>query len=392
MAAAAGLALAAGLAVSALPATASTAARSSTPEQHIGIPAYWSPNTLNGMGMFDRLSQNVPTMGITIINGPTSSAPVPLNQATATAIARLHKAGVKVLGYVDTGYLGRYGSTTTRINAGSTSVEDWQQQMRKDADDWNRLYRSYGLDGIFFDETLSSCGTDNAYLNDYKNVTDYVRSRYRGSYITINPGTSSDECYMQIADTVMIFENTYSVYQSWTPPDYVSKYPANRFWDLVYNVPTQAEMEDAVSLSKRNNAGYVYVTDRTADATHFPWDMITTSNAYWNDELLKVNGNTDITPPSPPSRVRATAAGCSSSSCTVTLAWNSATDDVAVVGYDVYRDSTFLQTVYGNSATVTGWLEPGTRYRFTVKARDESANVGAGRHVDITTPGSGRNR
>ena len=90
--AAAGFVLAVtGLGISALPAHAST------PAQYIGIPSYWSPNTTDGAAMFDRMAQNAPTLGITIINGPTSSAPIPFNQATATAIQKMHQAGEKVL-------------------------------------------------------------------------------------------------------------------------------------------------------------------------------------------------------------------------------------------------------------------------------------------------------
>lgn len=362
-----------------------TPARAGTPVQNVGVPAYWSPRTAPGAAMFDRLAQNAPTVGITIINGPTSSAPIPFDQATATAIQEMHAAGEKVLGYVDTGYLGQTGHTTTRVNPGSTAIADWQVQMEQDADTWYSYYGAYGIDGIFFDETLSGCGTNNAYLDDYQTVTNYVRNQHLGAYITINPGTSSDECYTQIADTIMIFENSYSVFQTWAPPAYTANYPASKFWNVVYNVP-QADVDSVIAQSKQNHAGYVYVTDRTLDATHFPYDQLPNTDAYWDEELLQAFGGVDTTPPTAPSGVHVTDSGCSASSCTVDLAWTRASDDAAVVGYDVYQGSTLVATVDGTSATVTGGMNPTTSYTFTIVARDEAANTGPGASVSTTTP------
>lgn len=70
------------------------------------------------------------------------------------------------------------------------------------------------------------------------------------------------------------------------------------------------------------------------------------------------------------------------------LSWQAATDNVAVVGYDVYKDSVF----YGNSITqglnITG-LTPGKTYKMTVRARDAAGN----QSIDsspllVTNPGS----
>lgn len=369
-----------GLTALAMPASASE------PSQYIGVPAYWSPNTTGGATQFDRLAQNSPTVGVTIINGPTSSAPIPFNQSTATAIQQMHDAGEKVLGYVDSGYLGQTGHTTTRVNPGSTAIADWQAQMEQDAAAWYSLYGSYGIDGIFFDETLSGCGTSNAYVDDYQTVTNYVRDNHSGAFIALNPGTSPAECYVSIADTLMIFENTYSVYSSWTPPSYVSNYPTSKFWNVVYDVPTQADMEGVISQSKTDDAGYVYVTDRTLDATHFPYDQLPNTDAYWNDELLTASGNGDTTPPGAAPNLTSTGSGCSSSSCSVSLSWDRATDDVAVVGYNVYRDGSLVQTVYGTSATITGGMSPNTAYTFSVKADDEAGQLGSADDVAVTTP------
>ncbi|MCP2341824.1 glycosyl hydrolase family 18 protein [Actinomadura rupiterrae] len=74
---------------------------------------------------------------------------------------------------------------------------------------------------------------------------------------------------------------------------------------------------------------------------------------------------------------------------TVSLSWTASTDNVGVVGYDVYRGTTKATSVTGTSATVSG-LTPKTAYSFTVKARDAAGNVSAASNaVSVTTNDSG---
>lgn len=82
----------------------------------------------------------------------------------------------------------------------------------------------------------------------------------------------------------------------------------------------------------------------------------------------------DTQAPSAPVHLR--AAGLTSTS--VSLAWNAATDNVGVTGYEIYRGDALVTTVSGTalSYTVTG-LTPDTAYSFTVKARDAAGNASA---------------
>ncbi|TQM84676.1 glucose/arabinose dehydrogenase [Saccharothrix saharensis] len=96
--------------------------------------------------------------------------------------------------------------------------------------------------------------------------------------------------------------------------------------------------------------------------------------------------DTDVEPPTPPRRLRATG----TSDTTVSLAWEPATDDVGVVGYDVYQHGQLMTSVPGteSAATVTG-LRPDTAYDWTVLARDAASNVSrAGNNVVVRTDAS----
>ncbi|MFD8719334.1 fibronectin type III domain-containing protein [Streptomyces sp. NPDC059629] len=73
----------------------------------------------------------------------------------------------------------------------------------------------------------------------------------------------------------------------------------------------------------------------------------------------------------------------------VQLSWDSSTDDRAVLSYDVYQGDARIHSVGGNqTATVVTGLRPGTRYVFTVRARDAADNLSpASSAVRLTTPG-----
>jgi chitodextrinase len=93
----------------------------------------------------------------------------------------------------------------------------------------------------------------------------------------------------------------------------------------------------------------------------------------------------DGTAPTRPAGLRGRAAGGRA----VQLSWSAAKDDRAVVSYDIEQSGTKIHSVGGNqTATVVTGLRPGTRYTFTVRARDAAGNVSpAGAAVRITTPG-----
>ncbi len=68
-----------------------------------------------------------------------------------------------------------------------------------------------------------------------------------------------------------------------------------------------------------------------------------------------------------------------------TLSWNASTDNVAVTGYDVFKDGVFYASTSLTSCNVTG-LTTSTMYSMTVKAKDEAGNISAASTaLDVTT-------
>ncbi|WP_406835048.1 cellulase family glycosylhydrolase [Streptomyces sp. AHU1] len=96
-------------------------------------------------------------------------------------------------------------------------------------------------------------------------------------------------------------------------------------------------------------------------------------------------GGEDTTAPSTPTGLAVTGTTASS----VSLSWKASTDDTGVTGYDVYRGTVKAGQVTGTSFTDTG-LTAGTRYDYTVRARDAAGNTSsASASVTATTTGAG---
>nr|WP_042191855.1 PQQ-dependent sugar dehydrogenase [Kibdelosporangium sp. MJ126-NF4]CEL20327.1 FIG01133694: hypothetical protein [Kibdelosporangium sp. MJ126-NF4]CTQ97552.1 FIG01133694: hypothetical protein [Kibdelosporangium sp. MJ126-NF4] len=97
----------------------------------------------------------------------------------------------------------------------------------------------------------------------------------------------------------------------------------------------------------------------------------TTANGGPNTDKLTVQ-ITDNEAPSAPPNLRSTG----KTARTTSLAWDAASDNVGVAGYDVYQHGQFMKTVAGNVlATTVEGLQPNTEYDWTVLAKDVAGNV-----------------
>ena len=90
-------------------------------------------------------------------------------------------------------------------------------------------------------------------------------------------------------------------------------------------------------------------------------------------QMRKQTVSGDVTPPSVPTGLASSAI----TQTTFTLSWTASTDNVAVTGYDVYRNGTlFGSTTTATSLSITG-LTCNTAYAMTVRAKDAAGNLSA---------------
>ncbi len=101
------------------------------------------------------------------------------------------------------------------------------------------------------------------------------------------------------------------------------------------------------------------------------WDVSNTVNAFYNViDVNVIGGPSDSMPPSTPTNLH--SMGVTESS--VNLMWNAATDNVAVTGYQVSRDGVVIGTTNKLVLTDSG-LQPGSSYRYVVRAVDGAGNI-----------------
>ena len=95
--------------------------------------------------------------------------------------------------------------------------------------------------------------------------------------------------------------------------------------------------------------------------------------------VVDVTTLADTTAPSAP-----VLSASGTTNTTTNLAWTAATDNVGVVGYEVYQGTTLRATVTTLTYAVTG-LTAGTSYAFNVLAKDAAGNTTSSNVVNVTT-------
>jgi chitodextrinase len=147
---------------------------------------------------------------------------------------------------------------------------------------------------------------------------------------------------------------------------------SENLWDFGEGVPSTAV-----------SPTYTYQKAGTFRVTLVVWDN--EGRASLKEQTVTVNaGPPDTQAPTAP----ASLASPSKTDVSVNLTWSASTDNVGVVGYEIYRGGTLIGTTAGASSTAfnaTG-LTPSTAYSFTVKAKDAAGNLStASNTLNVTT-------
>jgi hypothetical protein len=223
--------------------------------QRLATPSYFRSDAL-WTQQISQVSQ-AKVMLLNPINGPGEA----VDPQMRDNVARARAAGMKVFGYVSTEFSGR---DPVLVKADIAKYHQW-----------------YDLDGIFLDEVSVFCSV----VGYYAELDRYIRSFWNLSnqrYLTVlNNGNFPGECYMSVGD-ITVYEQPFSIFRAATPPAWMATYPSERFWQIIWNT-TRAQMPTAIDISRRRNAGYVYVTN---DTLPNPYDSLP---AYWTPELNKLS-------------------------------------------------------------------------------------------------------
>jgi hypothetical protein len=272
-------------------------------EQQLAVPAYVDPVTDPGTWT-ELTGAKAGTVGIIVANVNSGPGPQPV-PAWASAIRQAHANGSRVLGYVDTGYLGSAtsghpGGLLTR--SGSGGLQAWLGQIESDINAWYQFYGS-DIGGIFMHRGMSDCGPgpfSAAFADQYRTLTAFVQQSHPGAITALNPGTAVGACFKNSADVLVTFEGSYADYTgsprssteafqplTWSPHD------PDKIWHIIYGVTSQYQLMRALSLSKARSAGYVYVTSAVPPD---PFDTLP-APPYWSDELHAISASVNQAAP-----------------------------------------------------------------------------------------------
>lgn len=214
-------------------------------------PMWWDADLYK----WDEVAAAARDVEIWAIINPASGPGGPPNSDYQRGIADLRAAGITMLGYVWTNY-------------GAKPIDD----VKNELDIYAEHFLPLGLSGIFLDGVNSSASL----IPYYAELESYAREKgFR--WVVLNPGTTIAEEYLaqKVGDVIVIFEDNYTNFLAHTFPDYVGRYPSERFAILIWGVPGLAEAREA--LARAQKIGFIHCTD---DTPPNEWDTLP---SFWED-------------------------------------------------------------------------------------------------------------
>lgn len=219
----------------------------------LALPAYFDPADAR---TWERLAAAGHLVSLAILNPNSGPGAAPDLRFRRLAGA-LRAKGIRVLGYVPTGYGSRPQSDVL------ADVERYRE--------W------YGISDTFLDEAAS----DRTRLPVYRAYTDAVRRH--GGLVAMNPGTVPDRGYAALADVLITFEGSAEQYRrAPAEPGWLAGLPRDRIWHLVHSTPPQ-ETQAVIALARDRQAGRLYVTEGRLPQ---PWDHLPQT---WPSQLAQAS-------------------------------------------------------------------------------------------------------
>ncbi len=222
------------------PPTTAAATTTTAPPITAAVPAYFTPSPLWDV-MLGTANTGDVRVSIAVMN-PANGPGVAPDAGYARVIALAKQKGVRVLGYVATGY-----------GAGTAVLAD--------IDSYKRFY---GVTDIFLDEATVDCPS----LRTYQPWIAAVRAN--GGLAAVNPGIIPAACWADAADIIVTFEGPFDSYLRYQGPPWASGHPSSRFWNIVYAVPP-GSASFVRDLAGRHRVGLLYATE---DVLPNPYDTL----------------------------------------------------------------------------------------------------------------------
>ncbi|KAJ5692216.1 hypothetical protein N7462_001639 [Penicillium macrosclerotiorum] len=231
------------------------------PKSKVFVPLYVYPSP-GAWTPLENVISDHPDVNFTVVinpnSGPGSSA-LPDANYTREIPKIASYANVRLLGYVHTSYAKR------NISLVRKDVEMYAA--------WPSISSNSKLAvrGIFFDETPEEY--DASAFNYLKNLTGLVKDLDGfGSdpFVVHNPGLVPDSRYLSTADSTVVFEETYSVFQERNGATLlaaISDSNRTQRCALIHSVPTSVEGSELRGLVKevRKVADEVFITHLSSD-------------------------------------------------------------------------------------------------------------------------------
>jgi hypothetical protein len=225
----------------------------------IVVPAYFYPKwSTPSTNYWDDLIAAAARVPLIAIMNPSDGPGTAVDPGYVRAVAEMHAAGGRLVGYIRTVY------TTRSLSSVKTDID--------------RYYSWYpGLDGIFLDEVTND--TDAAHLTYYQACFDYIRAKDADALVQQNPGAKTAPEYATRSTQICIFEDSASLFASYVPRTWTLAAPADLHFALGYNA-SAATMRANVDRAAKTNTRWVYFTDNLY--TSNPWDSLP---SYWTEEV-----------------------------------------------------------------------------------------------------------
>ena len=231
-----------------------------TPRLQLLVPAYFYPAG-PGLQAWERLMEAASKIKMVAIANPNSGPGDQRNADYYLILQAARDKGIRVVGYVSTGYGNR------RL-----------PEVKREIDRWVEFYPQ--INGFFLDQQ-SSQARDVAF---YSTIREYARQKIKDALVINNPGAMCDEVYFAqaVSDVTCIFAS-FEGFNQFSPPASLWQYNPSRFAALPYQITDAKAMRQVISDAIIKRIGYLFISDAPKGGN--PWTQLP---VYWDDEVEAV--------------------------------------------------------------------------------------------------------